>query len=536
MTTVDWVVVLVYVAGMIGLSIFLSRGQEDETDYYVGGRDLPWWAVGISTMATQTSAISFMSIPAFVALKPGGGLTWLQYELAVPLAIVGVALFLLPFFRKLELISVYQYLEQRFGASVRLLISAVFLISRGLGTGVGLYAAAIILTVVLGIPIWATILLMGVVTVVYDTIGGMKAVVYSDVIQSGILFVGIFLCMGFAFALFGGVEGAVRALPPERWMAIDLSTGLGDGSSTPFWGFLVGGLFLYMAYYGTDQSQVQRELSAKSIEDTRWSLYFNGFVRFPLTFLYVAMGIALGAAYSVSIELQNEVPRQLMDFLVPVFILQELPIGIRGVLVSALLAGAMSSLDSALNSLSAATMSDFVDKFYDLSPDRTLLVSKITTVVWGVVITGFAFLVGGISDTVIESINKIGSTFYGPILAAFLLGVLSARPTTIGVFVGVLAGVGFNLVLWVGFPETFWMWWNFFGVVITVIVTYVVSLFTPARPLEEIRACTLFGSGFFEGQRLWHPGYTVLLVYFVVLLGFLVFLNYIATTLGAGAG
>ncbi len=152
MSSVDWLIVFVYSAGMIGLSIFLSRGQENEEDYYVGGRDMPWWAVGISTMATQTSAISFMSIPAFVALKPGGGLTWLQYELAVPLAIIGVALFLLPFFRKLELVSVYQYLEMRFGPSVRLLISAVFQLSRGLGTGVGLYASAIILTVVLRSP------------------------------------------------------------------------------------------------------------------------------------------------------------------------------------------------------------------------------------------------------------------------------------------------------------------------------------------------------------------------------------------------
>ncbi len=534
MTGIDWVVVVVYIAGMIGLSMFLSRGQENEADYYVGGRDMPWWAVGISTMATQTSAVSFMSIPAFVALKPGGGLTWLQYELAVPLAIIGVGLFLLPFFRKLELISVYQYLEHRYGSSVRLLLSGVFLLSRGLGTGVGLYAASIVLTVVLNVPIEATILLMAVVTVIYDTIGGMKAVVYSDVFQSGILFLGIFLCIGFALAIFGGVDGAVDALPAERWRAIDPATGIGDGSSTPFWGFLVGGLFLYMAYYGTDQSQVQRELSAKSVQDTRWSLYFNGFVRFPLTFLYVAMGVALGAAYSVSIELQNEVPRALMDYLVPVFILQELPVGVRGLLVSALLAGAMSSLDSALNSLSAATMRDFIDKFIDLSPKRTLLVGKLTTVTWGIVITGFAFVVGGISDTVIESINKIGSAFYGPILAAFLLGVLSTRPTTVGIFVGVLAGVGFNIVLWVGFPDTFWMWWNFFGLAVTVVVTYLVSLFTPSRPLEEIRRYTLFGSGFFEGQRLWHPGYTVLLVYFVILLVFLLFLNYFSGTLAVG--
>ncbi len=164
MTVLDWLIIASYMLGMIGLSAYLGRGQTDEADYYLGGRDLPWWAVGISTMATQTSAISFISIPAFVALKPGGGLTWLQYELAVPLAIVFAMVVLLPFFRHLELITVYEYLELRFGPRTRLLASGVFLLSRSLGTGVGVYASGIVLSVCLGIPVAATILLIGAVT------------------------------------------------------------------------------------------------------------------------------------------------------------------------------------------------------------------------------------------------------------------------------------------------------------------------------------------------------------------------------------
>ncbi len=525
MSALDWGVVGVYIAAMIGMSIWLGRGQADDADYYVGGRNLPWWGVAISTMATQTSAISFLSIPAFVALKPGGGLTWLQYELAVPLAMIGVGILLLPFFRKLELISVYHYLELRFGPAVRTLISAVFLLSRGLGTGVGLYASAIILTVTLNIPLWATILLMGTVTVIYDTIGGMKAVVYSDVIQSAILFLGIFLCIGFALELGGGFDDLLTALEPQRWRTIDPGTGLGDGAQLPFWGFLVGGLFLYMAYYGSDQSQVQRELSTASIADTRKSLYFNGFARFPLTVLYLILGLSLGAAYTVSNDLQREVPRELMDFLVPVFILQELPMGIRGILISALFAGAMSSLDSALNSLSAATMHDFIERHRKLSPRQSLVMGKITTVIWGVVIIGFAFMVGNISDTVIESINMIGSAFYGPILAAFIVGVSSQRATSAGIFAGVLGGVGVNLVLWIGFPQIFWMWWNLTGLLVAVAVTFVVSLFTPAPQSEQVRLYTLSGSGFFKDHKLWHRGYTWLLVYFFALLGVLLGLD-----------
>ncbi|MEA2093152.1 MAG: sodium/solute symporter [Pseudomonadota bacterium] len=529
MTTIDWIIVTLYMAFMIGLSVYLGRGQTNQEDYYLGGRDLPWWSVAISTMATQTSAVSFMSIPAFVALKPGGGLTWLQYELAVPLAMIAVSMFLLPFFRRLELISVYRYLELRFGPAVRTLISAVFLLSRALGTGVGLYASAIILTVIFDIPLSGTILLMAVVTVIYDTIGGMKAVVYSDVIQSVILFLGIFLCIGFAISMFGGFDGLLTALPAERWRTIDPATGLGDGGQTPFWGFLVGGLFLYMAYYGTDQSQVQRELSTASEADTRKSLYFNGFVRFPLTVMYLFMGLALGAAYSASTELQNQVPVEFMDFLVPVFILQELPVVVRGILVSALLAGAMSSLDSALNSLSAVTMRDFVEKHSDLSDRQSLIFGRVTTLIWGVIIIGFAFLVGNISETVVESINMIGSAFYGPILAAFLVGVLSQRATSAGIFSGVLAGIGLNLVLWVGFPEIFWMWWNLFGLLAAVVVTFLVSLVTPGRPPEEVRPYTLAGSGFLGEQQLWRRGYTMLVGYFLVLLGILLALDYFAT-------
>jgi SSS family solute:Na+ symporter len=528
MATLDWTIVIIYMILMIALSVFLGRNQSSQADYYLGGRNLPWWGVAISTMATQTSAVSFISIPAFVALKPGGGLTWLQYELAVPLAMIAVAVLLLPFFRRLELISVYRYLELRFGRPVRTLVSAVFLLSRGLGTGVGLYASAIVLTVIFNIPLSGTILLMAIVTVVYDTIGGMKAVVYSDVIQSIILFLGIFLCISFAVALFGGFDGLLTALPAERWRTIEPATGLGDGAQTPFWGFLVGGLFLYMAYYGTDQSQVQRELSTSSEADTRKSLYFNGFVRFPLTLMYLVMGLALGAAYSTSGELQDQVPIELMDFLVPVFILQELPAGIRGILVAALLAGAMSSLDSALNSLSAVTMRDFVERNRQLSERQCLILGRVTTLIWGAIIIAFAFLVGNISDTVVESINMIGSAFYGPILAAFLVGVLSQRVTGTGIYAGVVIGITTNLVLWIWFPGIFWMWWNLFGLLVAVLTSYVVSLLTSSRLPEGASRYTLSGSGFFRDQTLWQRGYSFLLIYFLALLVIVFALDYFA--------
>ena len=528
MSGIDWAIIAAYLAGMIGLSVYLGRGQTSQEDYYVGGRNLPWWAVGISTMATQTSAISFISIPAFVALKPGGGLMWLQYELAVPLAMIFVMIVFIPFFRKLELISVYEYLEYRFGPSVRTLMSLVFLISRGIGTGAGVYASAIVLEVGLGIPPWSTILLIGIVTVIYDTIGGMSAVVYSDVVQMVVLVIGLLLSVVFAADLAGGFGEMLSALPEQRWNAFDPGHGVGDGATAPFWGFLVGGLFLYASYYGLDQSQVQRELSAPTVEDSKRALVFNGLARFPLTALYLLLGVAMASALQSSEQLRAAVPADKIDHLVPQFILLELPQGIRAVLFAAILAAAMSSLDSTFNSLSAATMRDFVERGRKLDPSRMLRLSKLTTVLWGVAITGFAFLFGG-QDTIVEAINKVGSAFYGPILATFGIGILWKRANASGVIAGIVTGVGLNIVLWLAVPSLFWMWWNVIGCVVAVVTAFVVSLMTAPPDFDRVRPYTLAGSGLLAGERKWIGLYAALFGYFVLIVVLVLFAHDIAS-------
>lgn len=520
----DWLILGAYLAGMVGMSVWLARGQSTTEDYYVGGRNLPWWAVAVSTMATQTSANSFIGIPAFVALREGGGLTWLQYELGVPLAMIAVMVFLIPFFRDLRLVSVYEYLELRFDRATRLVMSGVFLISRGLATGVGVYASAVVLSVCLSLPLWACILVIGAVTVVYDTLGGMAAVVYSDVVQMIVLMVGLVACVSVALSMAGGLGEAAALLDPDRLRGLDPGHGIGDGSGAPLWGFLVGGFVLYVSYYGVDQSQAQRELSAPTTADTKRSLVFNGLARFPLTILYIVMGIAVGAAYMSSEDLRSAVPDDHLDYLVPQFALQSLPAGMRGMLFAAILSAAMSSLDSALNSLSAATMRDFVEPLAsERDPiERTrwmFVLGKVTTVVWGAGITGFAFLVGGISDTVVEGINKLGAFFYGPILAAFLTGILDRRARGPAIVAGVVAGVGANVVLWLRFEsELFWMWWNVSGLVVATATTWLVSrAMSPPGP-EKLSGTTLDLSGILAREKAWLPTYALLIVYFFVIL------------------
>jgi len=525
----DWSILAVYMAGMIALSVFLGRGQSNQEDYYVGGRDLPWWAVGVSTMATQTSAISFISVPAFVAVREGGGLTWLQYELAVPLAMIFIMIFLIPFFRRLELISVYEYLELRFGPGTRSFLAAVFLLSRGLGTGVGVYASAIVLAVCLDTKLSYMILTIGIVTLVYDTIGGMKAVVYSDVLQMVILVGGIALCIVYALSDVGGWSGALSAVDPARLVALDFSSGLGDGGRFPFWGFLFGGFFLYASYYGCDQSQAQRELSAPTLADTKYSLVFNGFARLPLTVAYVALGLAVGAVFVQNPEARELLPEGKVDYMVPTFVLHYLPHGIKALIFSAILAAAMSSLDSALNSLSASTMRDFIERYLvkgEPDPRTMMWGGKLTTVGWGLLIIVFAFLLGG-EDTVVERINKVGSAFYGPILAAFLVGVTVRRVRGPAMVTGIIAGVGFNLLLWLGedllgralaIEPIFWMWWNLFGCAVSMIVALALGpVGDPGgRPTKGL---VLWDTDIWRQERRWWPTYGLLLGYFLVMLG-----------------
>ena len=211
MNVLDWSIVFVYSVGMIAMSVYLGRKQASERDYYLGGNKISYWGIGISTMATQCSTNSLLGTPAFIIAV--GGLLWLQYEIAVPLAMIGIMVFLIPFFRKQSVISVYEYLEKRFGVGTRTLLSIVFQFSRAFATGVTVYGISLVLERVVHIPFWTAVLLLGVVTVTYDFFGGMRAVIYSDVIQMIILYGGIVLAVFYVTNLVGGFCSTAHAAP-----------------------------------------------------------------------------------------------------------------------------------------------------------------------------------------------------------------------------------------------------------------------------------------------------------------------------------
>ena len=481
MNWLDFVVIGVYILGFLGLGQLFKNNTSGES-YFLGDKSFNWLPLSISTAATQLSAISFISAPAFVGLKAGGGMKWLTFEFGVPLAMIFLLLFLIPPMYKAGILSVYEYLEKRFNASTRILLSIVFQFSRAFATGVMIYTVALVLISVMDIPMWATILIIGVVTLIYSYQGGMKAVVYGDVIQMSILLVGILICMGVGWSYLGGWSGFMASMDPSRLQVIDFgATGFQEGEEFGFWPMLVGGFFLYVSYYGTDQSQVQRLFSAKDLETVKKALLCNGLMRFPITLIYCFMGLVLGALVAQEAEFFALIPEDKPDMMVPIFIREYLPHGLIGILMVAIFSAAMSSLSSTINSLSAASVEDLFNRNKELAGDRYLELSKYAALFWGCVCIVLAFFAGDIAPTVIEAINKIGSVFYGPILATFIAAIGLKRVNATGANVGLLLGVGFNVYLWLFCPEIFWFWWNAFGAVVTLVAALIFSAVFPGE-------------------------------------------------------
>ena len=509
MNALDYLVIAAYLGGLLFFG-YLLRDQSNEGDYFLGGRTMGWFPLTLSTMATQLSAISFISAPAFVGLRAGGGLKWLTYEFALPLAMILVMFVIAPALYRAGIVSIYEYLDQRFGRSTRILISVSFQIVRSFATGIMVYAMGLILEAVLGIPLWQSIVVVGVITLIYSTSGGMKAVVYGDAIQMGLIFGGLLVVAWYALSDIGGFDAFWREVEPERLRAVDFTSMGLSGDEFGFLPMLFGGFVLYASYYGCDQTQAQRILSAKNIRDTRILLFANSVLRFPLVLLYCFVGLIVGVAFANDPELTARIPVDKPDFMMPIFILEHLPHGIIGLLLVAILAAAMSSLSSAVNSLAAVTLEDLAALgAKPATKKREVLWARGVSIFWGLVILVLSAFAGKIAPTVIEAINKVGSALYGPILAVFLFGMLGKKKGTAGVNVGLVAGVAFNLYLWKAHPEVFWMWWNFIGLVVTASVALIVQWLSPAQADYVAEPHAADDDSLTEGAK---RNYTVMLV------------------------
>ena len=293
MNFLDYTLVVLYFGTMIWLGMRFKKNAA-ATDYFLGGRSFGWFPLGMSTMATQLSAVSFVSAPAFVGLRAGGGMQWLTFEFGVPLAMIVLMGVLAPRLHRSGVVSVYSFLEKRFGRGSRLLLSALFIVSRALGTGVTIYVIALVLASILRLAFWQTMLALGGVTIIYSLKGGLRAIVYSEVAQMIIKVLGIFVIMLTALHYMGGPAQFLQHLDRSRLQVVDFGNWGFDGREYGFWPMLLGGLFLYTAYYGTDQTQAQRILAARDAGTVKRLLMFNGLLRFPVTLAYCFGGALLG--------------------------------------------------------------------------------------------------------------------------------------------------------------------------------------------------------------------------------------------------
>jgi len=475
MATLDWWVIGCYLAGMLLLAVGLGRRQHSREDYYLAGRGLPNWALATSIIATQCSTNSLLGAPAFVGFAAAGGLLWLQYELAVPLAMLALCFLFAPVHAS-GVISIYAFLEERLGRTARYLASGCFLVFRGVATGVTVYGVASVLGLITGLsyPL-AVCILMG-ITIAYDVLGGMRAVVISDVVQMLLLLGAVLFALAW---LADPLLADLPSLAPRLGPLVD-DWGLVTGNDYGFWPMLIGGFFLYVAYYGCDQSQAQRLLAARNRRGLERVLVLNGLLRFPLVLAYCLLGLGLAVYAARQPDFLSTLPRTAdgganINLVFPAFVSREFAPGFAGLAIVGLFAAAMSSIDSALNSLSAATLEDFLDRDRRRSEEQLFRLSRWTTFAWGAAAVAFSFSVEHIAPTVLEAINKVGSMANGPLLALFLLALFAPASRGRPAVLGFLAGIGGNLLIATGLPGVSWLWWNVTGLVLSLLTALLLT-------------------------------------------------------------
>ena len=536
MRTLDWVVMVGWLVFLVSYGLWRGRGSGSTQEFMLANKTMPWYAMGLSIMATQASAITFISTTAQAYVD---GMRFVQFYFGLPLAMVILSATAVPIFHRAKVYTAYEYLEHRFDAKTRLLVTIIFLISRGLGAGLALSAPAIVLSVVLGWPFRVTILIMGGLVVLYTTLGGIKAVTWADVQQMTV----ILLALVMAFAV------AITMLPSDISFhdALKLAGAAGklNAVTTSFdwndryniWSGLIGGMFLALAYFGTDQSQVQRYLTGKSIGQSRLGLLLNAMAKVPMQFFILFIGAmvfvvflfvrpplvfqpvvmeqvqaspqyaAIEGRYEQAFDQRQAAARRIVaskdgaledfraaqmnldaaradalklsdtsdtNYIFLSFVTHYLPVGIVGLVIAVIFTAAMSAISGEINSLATVTVIDIYKRhLVKHSSDKHYLgASRVATLFWGIYAMVFASTAKGFG-ALIEAVNQVGSLFYGGMLGVFVLAFFVKRCTATGAFVGVLAGEA-AIFTTAQFTDAF-LWYNVAGCLVTVAVGWSIS-------------------------------------------------------------
>jgi solute:Na+ symporter, SSS family len=496
MPILDLIVIVVYVLGTVAVGAWFARAQTNVRDYFVSGHRVPWWAVCGSIVATETSTVSFISVPGYAF---GGDFTFLQLVFGYLIGRVVVSLLFVPAYFRGELLTVYQLLGERFGTGMKRLASALFLITRSLSDGFRLFATGLVLAALLRslpgfdaalarwfpgtdptFPLLAvSVLVIGVTTMVYTYLGGMAAVIWTDVVQLVVYLLGALVAFVVLLENIPGGWSEVVAVGREagKFRLLDFSFSL--TRSYTFWSGLIGGAFLTTATHGTDQMMVQRYLCSRSERDARLALLTSGVLVLAQFVLFLTIGAMLYTYYA-------SLPRELAgitidgrvqtDRVFPLFIVSHLPTGLMGLVIAAIFAAAMSTLSSSLNSSAAAAVGDFyIPMTGGARPDRHYLaVSRALTAFWGALQMVVALAAITLSRRVVDEVLGIASFTNGIILGIFLLGTFTPEVRQRGAMTG--AVVGGTLMLAVKlFTPVSWQWYVLIGSLITFAAGWLAS-------------------------------------------------------------
>ena len=542
MSRIDWCILLFTLTGIVIYGIYKGRTSKNLEGYFLSNRSLPWQLVLLSIMGTQASAITFLTGPGQAY---SDGMRFVQYYLGLPLAMIVIAVFFVPVFNKLKVFTAYEFLEHRFDLKTRTFTSALFLVSRGLSTGISIFAPSLVLSSLMGWNIYYTNLVMGGFLIIYTVSGGAKAVAHTQKLQMIIVFIALIL-VGYL---------AVKALPGSRGFIDALRTGGANGKmniiTTGFnengfdwkdkyniWSGLIGGFFLALSYFGTDHSQVGRYLTAKNIKESRKGLLANGLVKVPMQFFILLLGVLIFSFYQftkgpvyfdevslaaarqtvksdslASLEMQydrafavndlqsaNRVRkdfRALMERALPNnkpndnnfiflrFVKDHLPVGLIGLIFAIIFMASWGSIAAALNSLAACSVVDFHKKFF-VKKETALDDYKVAhwyTLGWGIFSIGISMFAYNIGNSLIEAVNIIGSLFYGVILGIFLTAFWVKRVKGNAVFFAAILSEILVIIIY-RLDVISFLWLNVIGALLVIFFGSLFQLFLKGKQLK----------------------------------------------------
>jgi SSS family transporter len=470
---VDYLVIGGYLLAITAFGSWFARYQKTTRDYFLTDRSVPWWAICFTIVATETSTLTFIGIPA---QSYTGNMTFLQLALGYIIGRLLVSVLFIPAYFRGDLFTSYELLQKRFGTRVKTLSAVIFLITRSLADGIRLFTTALVIAIVTQVPVTAVVIVLGAAMIVYTMRGGVSAVIWTDVVQ---MFVYIAGAAAVAIALLNRIDGGwaeVVRVGSDTGRFVFLDTAFDPTRAYTLWAGLLGGVALTLSTHGTDQYLVQRLLSAKSQRDASTGLVLSGFIVFVQFILFLLIGVMLFAHYQ-----QTPLPQELTrpDQILPIFVVNELQNGLAGFIVAAIVAAALSP---SLNAMAATTVSDFYLPYVNPSADQAtqMRVSKQATVAWGVVQLLVAIGAQFMNRSVLDAGLAVLSFASGSVLGAFLLGTLAPSVRERDTFAGMIAGLIVMTLVWWATPIAF-TWYVLIGAVTTVVVAAVSRLAAP-RP------------------------------------------------------